>query len=476
MNTFVNAVDNQTTLTENGMVTFVNTSNALTDLFFDIGASRGKNIIPKFAAALSENQELAIRIALWARDVRGGAGERKLFRDIISYLAITPSVNKNTVYAVLKKAVELGRWDDILVVFEYETMKEYRDVVIMMIDRALMTEQNALCAKWMPRKGPVAIALREGMGLTPKQYRKVLVNLTKVVETQMCAKDWNGINFNHVPSLAMARYKKAFKKNSTEFTKWTEKLASGDESVKVNAGAVYPYDVIKNWYSWGKSEKAVANAQWDALPNYIGDNNVLPVVDVSGSMTCPAGGYNSKSVTTCIDVSLSLGLYCSDKNTGPFKDMFMTFSAKPELLKVKGDIASKLQQMNNYSYSWGMNTDVNAAMRKILDVAKKGNVKQDDMPKVLLIMSDMQFDQCADFTAHEMIKNEYEKAGYQMPVVVFWNLNASGNSPVKFHTSGAALISGFSPSIMKSVLSCDLSAMTPYGVMMNTIMNDKYSY
>jgi len=476
MNTFVEAAKNQTTVTANGMKTFVNSSNALTDLFFDIGASRGKNIIPKFSAAMTQDQELAIRIALWARDVRGGAGERKLFRDILSYLAVSPSVNKDVIVSLLNKAVQLGRWDDILVVFEYETMKDYRPVVILMIDHALMVNQDALCAKWMPRKGPVAIALREGMGLSPKQYRKVLVNLTKVVETQMCAKDWNGINFNHVPSLAMARYKKAFNKNSTEYKEWAAKLASGDKSVKVNAGAVYPYDVIKGWSAYGmtKAQVSVINAQWDALPDYINDANILPLVDVSGSMTCKAGGSDSKSVTTCLDVSLSLGLYCASKNKGAFKDMMLTFSAKPELLTLRGNVVQKLEQMSRSS--WGMNTDVTAALTKILDVAVKGNVKQEDMPSMLLIMSDMQFDACANYSAHEMINKKYKDAGYNTPVVVFWNLNASGNSPVKFDKSGTALVSGFSPSIMKSVLSVNLDDITPYGIMMKTIMDERYSF
>jgi len=468
MNTFANAVINQEARTENGMKTRASTASACVDLFFKIGAMRGQDPIPAFTAAFVEDAEIATRIALWARDVREGAGEREIFRKIMKH-----TVNRH----LIDKTPELGRWDDLLVFLEDGVDADIQEYIIRKIATALI-DGNGLCAKWMPRKGPVAVKLRAALQLSPKQYRKLLVNRTKVVETQMCAKDWDGINFSHVPSLAASRYKKAFNRNTPKYKEWAEKLVKGDKTVKVNAGAVYPYDVLKGVSNYllglpslDNTELDVVVAQWEALPNYIGEANVLPLVDVSGSMVTAIGG----SKTTAMDVAVSLGLYCADKNKGKFKDTFLTFSESPQLLNLKGDILQKVQQM--VTSKWGMNTNLHAAFNKILDVALKGKVPQEEMPQTLLIMSDMQFDACVkqDDSAIEMIRNKYEEAGYQMPNVVFWNLNARDNVPVKFNERGVALVSGFSPSILKAVLSGDMENLTPVGVMMKTLMVDRYA-
>ena len=239
MSTFVNAVKNQEARTENGMKARKDTKNALVDLFYKIGASRGKNIIPDFSAALVENPELAVRIALWARDARGGAGEREIFRQILKYLETS---NPEIVEKVIPKVPELGRWDDLLNFDSTEFKFKAYDAI-----GTALRNQNGLCAKWMPRKGQLAAELRTALGMSPKQYRKTLVNLTKVVESKMCAKDWDGINFSHVPSVASARYKKAFWRNAAEaYGSYVASLVKGDDpKVKVNAGAVYPYDVLK---------------------------------------------------------------------------------------------------------------------------------------------------------------------------------------------------------------------------------------
>ena len=283
MNTFVQAVVNQEARTTNGMKARKSTSKASVDLFYNIGASRGKNIVPAFTAAYVEDKDLALRIALWARDARGGAGERELFRSILKHLEKT---DKASASALLAKVPELGRWDDIFVF----TDKDLKAQAYTMLGDALRA-RNGLAAKWTPRKGEVAREIREFFGMTPKQYRKSLVALTNVVETQMCAKDWDSINFSHVPSVASARYKKAFNRNTTKFAEYVAALVKGeDPSVKVNAGAVYPYDVLKGVNSfgnnYGKTELDHIVAQWNALPNFVGDANILPIVDVSGSMGC----------------------------------------------------------------------------------------------------------------------------------------------------------------------------------------------
>lgn len=334
---------------------------------------------------------------------------------------------------------------------------------------------GALCAKWQHRKGTIAIQLRNYLGMTPKQYRKTLVNLTKVVESQMCANDWDNINFSHVPSIASARYKKAFMRHTENYVKWTQALASGDKSVKVNASAIYPYDVISGYININsKAEVDHIVAQWNALPNWVGDASILPLVDVSGSMLCPAGGDVTKSNVSCLDVAVSLGLYLADKNKGKFKDTFLTFTSTPELLHLKGNIVEKMQQMK--TSRWGMTTNLHSAFDKILSTAVKGNVPANEMPNILLILSDMQFNACIehDDSAIEMIKRKYEDHGYEMPNVVFWNINAYDNVPVKFDKKGTALVSGFSPSIVKSILAADLEKFTPECIMLETIMNSRY--
>jgi hypothetical protein len=467
MNAFVNAVANQEARTTNGMRARKSTAKATVDLFYKIGASRGKNIVGDFTAAYVENADLALRIAQWARDVRGGAGERQLFRDILVHLE---KRDPDAALALLKKVPEVGRWDDIFV-FSTPALKS---AAYTMLGDALRAG-NGLAAKWTPRKGKIAAEIRAFFGMSPKQYRKSLVALTKVVESQMCANDWDNINFSHVPSVAARNYKKAFNRHTPAFAEYVAKLIKGDKTVKVNADAIFPHEVLKGiahaYKSFDKTERDHVKAQWAALPNYVGDASILPIVDVSGSMTCPVGGGGA---TRCIDVAVGLGLYLADKNKGVFKDTFLTFSSKPELVTLKGDILQKLDQM--VASHWEMGTNLHAAMNKILDVAVKGNVPDSDMPKMLLILSDMQFNACVrhDDSAMQMIERKFADAGYTVPQIVFWNLNSHSNVPVAADKTGAALVSGFSPSIMKALLSADLDQFTPEGIMLKTVMVDRY--
>ena len=462
MNAFVEAVKSVPveTRTDNGMKTFDSSKSDLVDLFFAIGASRGKDLSTQFARALAQDETLALRLLMWARDVRGGAGEREVVRKILLNLEKT---NPKALARLIPHLAEFGRWDDLLIF----TTKEAKATAFTLIGDALRA-RNGLAAKWMPRQGTLAAEIRTFFGMSPKFYRKSLVTLSKTVEQNMCAKDWDGINYSHVPSLAAARYQKAFAKNDpVGYAEYKAKLVSGD--AKVNASAVYPYDVIKSNKFGG--DAAVMQAQWDALPNYIGDALVLPMCDVSGSMSCPVGGNAN---LTCMDVCVSLGLYLADKNTGPFKDMFLTFSAKSKIEILKGNLTSKLAQLQRAD--WDMNTNLNAAFEEVLRVAKAGKVDAKDMPKYVLIMSDMQFDQCArhDDSAMQMIERKYTEAGYTVPNIVFWNLNSkAGNVPVKHDKKGVALVSGFSPAIMQSILSAE--SLDPVNVMLATINSPRYA-
>ena len=468
--TFANAVKshlNATVVarTDNGMKAHAATGNAVLDLFTNIGAARGKDISAMARAALAENVDLTLRTLLHARDIRGGMGERQTFRDL---LALLESIDPSLAAKLMVKIPELGRWDDL---FTYTG--ENRVAALNMIKQALIIDQNGLAAKWMPRKGAVAVELTKFLGLTPKAYRKLIVGLTQVVESQMCAKNWNEINFSHVPSVASARYQKAFGRNAKDsYAAYLVELqkpeAERTVKVKINAGAVFPYDVVK---SVSTGNAAVANEQWKALPNYIGDAKIFPMIDVSGSM----GYYSGCKHMQPIDFAVSLGLYVSEKGTSPFKDMFVTFDSHPKIVQVAGTLSERLLQVAKAS--WGGSTNLAAAFDLILNIALRGAVNEADMPEVLVIFSDMQFDPYHGFdaTARQMITDKYNRAGYNLPRVVFWNLRSdAGNTPVKFSDAGVAMVSGNSPATIKAVLSNELDNFTPYNVMLKTLMNSRY--
>jgi hypothetical protein len=461
----VDALRQHDTVTENGMLTNSTSLNACTDLFFTIGAMRGQDkerLLQNFSKAYAEDPTRAMKILFWARDVRGGAGERQIFRDILKYLA---EHNTNSVLNNIKEIPVYGRWDDVLELLD----TKLEEVALLMVSSAIYREES-LCAKWMPRKGTVANKIRKYLGFSPKQYRKTLVNLTNVVETKMCANDWTNIEYGKLPSVASARYQKAFSRNDVVgYNAYIESLEKGE--AKINAGAVYPYDVTKT-LNYGIVE--VANAQWTALPNYMEGSNdmILPVVDVSGSMDTAAGTNNN---VTCMDVSVSLGLYISERNKGPFKDAFITFSERPELQVLKGNLSQRYEQLVNSE--WGMNTDLNKVFDLILNHATKFSVAQKDMPTKILILSDMEFDVAIkgdkSLTAIEMIRERYAAANYEMPQIVFWNIQSRGkNVPVRFNEDGTALVSGFSPAIMKALINGKIES--PVQIMDTVILGERY--
>ena len=343
---------------------------------------------------------------------------------------------------------------------------------------------SSLLAKWMPRpnignreRRAQASVLRKFLGLTPKEYRKMLVELSNTVEQLMCAKNWSAIEYSKLPSKAMSDYMKAFSKNDlARFQAYLTSLEKGE--TKINAGALFPYDVTKNMKHG--SDRG-ADAQWKALPNYMLNNNerLLPVVDTSGSMGC-AAGQNGTTVT-CLDVAISLGLYISEKNVGPFKDAFVTFSSAPALQILSGSLSQRYNQLARSD--WGMNTNLEAVFKLILNKAKASKVAEAEMPTMVLILSDMQFDVATrngwggssswNPTAQQMIEQEYAAAGYAMPKVVYWNLNSRNtDSPVHFDKQGSALVSGFSPSLLKNLLAG--KDLTPLSMMYEVVNSSRY--
>ena len=470
--------------TKNGMKAWATSNSKVLDLFGNVGSSRGNDVSALFWAAYTENEDLTLRLLQWLRDVRGGAGERQQFRNLLGAL---DSSHPNVSEKLMHKIPLLGRWDDL---FAYTNPVNRRAALEMFADAIRAEDQ--LAAKWAPReksaRSQEAYELRKVMGLSRKSYRKMLVRNTNVVESLMCSRNWNDINFSHVPSVAASRYQKAFGKNAGEkYAAYLNELqkptAERDPKVKINAGAVYPYDVLKSVL---KGNAAVADEQWKALPNYIGDAKILPMVDVSGSMGSLGfnnngfGSFGSRSSISPIDISVSLGIYCAEKNTGPFSDTFLTFSGRPELTVLKGTLSDRVRQLSRAN--WGMNTNLEAAFQSVLDLAVRHDVSAEDMPDMILILSDMQFDSAIGYrknlTALEMIRAKYESAGYKMPAIVFWNLSMYGseNTPVKVDDRGVVLVSGFNPNLMETVLEGNFEDYTPYNMMCRVLMKERYDY
>lgn len=293
----------------------------------------------------------------------------------------------------------------------------------------------------------------------------------------MCAKEWSKIDYSKLPSKAMSDLMKAFSKNDLErFQSYLTSVEKGE--AKINAGAVYPYDVVKN-LKQGNTKGA--NVQWDALPNYMetSEERILPVVDVSGSMETPAG---QNATVTCMDVAISLGLYISERNVGPFKDAFITFSESPKLQVLGGTLSERYNQLARAD--WGMSTNLESVFKVILSKAIASKVAEQEMPTMVLILSDMEFNSATNSyrstsawnpTAQEMIRKMYEEAGYKMPSIVYWNIQSRGdnNKPVQFDTNGTALVSGFSPALLTNLLGG--KDMTPFSMMMSVIDSERYS-
>lgn len=472
MNGFVNAVVSDVTKskkdarTANGALTRSTSGKTALDLFAIIGAARKapQDAVSLFSKAYAEDKNLALRVALWARDVRGGAGEREVFRQILKNLETSDPI---TLQKLVGYVPEFGRVDDVLDTLDVNSkaFEIYAEMVYTAIKQG-----NGLAAKWCPRKTHVAVKLRSLWNMSPKEYRKFLVHNTNVVETAMCQKDWDNIDFSKLPSLAGLRYQAAFGKHSpVKYANYKNALVKGD--AKINVGTLFPHNIITNVRT-GNADVVVLAEQWKRLPDYLGENSgkVLVMSDVSGSM-----GVNIGGSVAAIDVSIALGLYTSERLKGVFKDVVLTFSSQPSFHKVTGNtIVERYRNLN--SARWDMSTDLQAAFELVLNTAVKNKVSQEDMPETIVVISDMEFNACTrDITNYGGIKSQYKAAGYNLPRFVFWNVNGrGGNNPVKFDANDTCMISGFSPAILESVLGGNLDDFTPMNVMLETVGKSRY--
>jgi hypothetical protein len=340
MNTFVNTIEDTSNVSEtlNGAKTLYSSLNPCVDLFFLIGSSRGKDITNVFDAAYDQNPDIATRILLWSRDIRGGAGERKTFRNLLLHCERT---HPEVVQKILHLIPLYGRWDDSLI---FQT-DNFKNQAYSLIEDALNHDSTKeLVAKWLPRpkKDKIANEIRKFLKLTPKAYRKLLVNTSNTVEQLICSNRLEEIEFSKVPSVASQKYGSLFAKKQTErFQSFLESVKKGES--KINASAIFPHNVVKEVFRNSTLDpltKTNIELQWKAL-SFESKKSILPMIDVSGSMITHISGS-----TTALQVAVSLGLFVSERNKNVFQDCFLTFSTIPELQKLSNEsIVDKLDQI-----------------------------------------------------------------------------------------------------------------------------------
>ncbi|MEK4136387.1 DUF2828 family protein [Bacillus sp. FSL W8-0445] len=480
LNHLVNEFNETETL--NGALAYKSTKSAVLDLFSMGGAYRNKSddeVVKLFSKAYAEDATLAMKALFYLRDITQGQGERRFFRLALRHLSV---YNKDSLVKNLHLIPLYGRWDDMWELLETPVQKE----IVKLVKEQLLADKEAdnpsLLAKWMPsenasstRTKKYARIFRKALGGTPKQYRKLLTSLREkinIVETKLTERRYEEISYDKLPSKAGMIYRDAFFRNDEKrYRAFLDSLTNGE--TKVNSGTLYPNDIVGKIlgnHHWlrprlSKQEIKLFEGQWNNLPNYMGDKSEDSIVmaDVSRSMS-----------GTPMNVAISLAMYIAERNKGAYKDHFMTFSERPELVKIQG--TNIVEKVNNISrVNWGWSTNIEKSLQTILDVAVKNNLPNDEVVKKIYIISDMQFNHCVDGASKNIFKNMEEKFnsyGYDLPNIVFWNVNAHSNTPMTMNEVGVQLVSGFSPSILTQLLSSD--GKTPYDFMLDVICGDRY--
>jgi hypothetical protein len=471
------------TYTENYATTNKSTNNNCLDFFYHAGALRSAEdtrIISIFSNAYSEDPSLALKILFFVRDIRGGLGERRVFRTCINWLAINHSsiLIKNLGYIA-----EFGRYDDLLFLFN----SSCEDSVMKLIARqlaedikAMEAEDNevSLLAKWLPSvntSNKLAVTnakkIARALKLTDSQYRKTLSRLRRyinIIENHLREINYT-FDYEKQPSKAMFKYKKAFIRNDKDrYMEFIARVQVGEADLKT--GSLYPYDIVRE--AWlrdlTKEERISLDVTWKNLTSYGNDENAIVVIDGSGSM------YNGLGTPKPIEAALSLGIYFAEHNVGKFKNHFITFSITPKLVEVKGrDIVEKVRYAA--SFNEVANTNIEAVFKLILNTAVRYKLPQSEMPSKIYIISDMEFDTCtenASLSNFENAKALFTNKGYTLPNIVFWNVQSRNDQvPVTLHETGVALVSGASPKIFDMVKSSEID---PMKLMLEIANNDRY--
>lgn len=462
--------------TENGAIAYDRLNGSLVTLFAQIGALRPRNekeIEDKFASAFNEDRLLATKMLFYAGNIRGGLGERRTFRICLHWLAINhPTIVKKNIQNIAL----FNRFDSLFALVGTSCEKDMWSYVQKILVNDLQNMRDgkpcSLLAKWMPTETASSKKTRilarkviSAFKITERQYRQILSSLRKyikVVERKMSNNEWDDINYPTVPSYAMSRYSQAFLKHDNErYSKYIEDLNNG--KTKVNASTLYPYDLVRNYMGWSSQNNLVAEQQWKALPNYIsGENNIIVMADVSGSMSGRP-----------METSIGLAIYFAERNKGDYQNCYMTFTDRPHFIKINPNdtLREKVAQVKHTDI--GYNTNLEAAFNYILSNATYNNVSNEDMPKALVVISDMEIDKYMrgrGLGFVDTMKNKYAQFGYELPKLIFWNVEAR-NDTFLSQSEDVINISGQSASIFKTFIGA-LNGKTGWDIMIETL-NDK---
>jgi hypothetical protein len=483
------------TVTENGAFTYLTTESDCLDLFATIGALRREpeaEVLARFNRAWAEDRDTALRTLFYARDIRGGLGERTVFRTILRDIAFDRA---NSVVKNLWAVKEFGRFDDLLCLLDTPAKAAVVDFIKKQLSEdtaaLLNNEPVSLLGKWLPSvNAQNADTIRYGkmlakaLGMNQAEYRKTLSALRAkiaIIENNLREKDYS-FDYTKQPSQAMHKYRRAFLRNDGDRYKAFLSSVERGEAV-LNTSTLLPYEIIRpiinncRVQTLSADERRVMDVTWKSQADFTGGENALVVVDGSGSMYSNYN-YNDHGKTNGplpINVALSLGIYFAERNTGTFANHFITFSENPRLVEIKGnDIFDKVKY--TASFNEVANTNIAAVFDLILRTAVKNKVPQRDLPKTVYIISDMEFDSCADgvdITNFERAKKNFAARGYTLPDLVFWNV-ASRNTgqPVTMNEKGVALVSGASPRVFSMLTS---GILTPYLLMQETLADQRYA-
>lgn len=465
-------------ITENGALGYATSGKALVDFNFKVASFRNmcdEDIIIDFKNIWYENKELALKYLFFARDIREGLGERRLFKVCIKEVV---DELDNRVFEWIK---EFGRLDDIFVFDNTKLEDDLYNFIKNQLTQDTINYQNkqpiSLLAKWLPSINTSSKHTRElakkvcsKLGFNYKQYRKMLSTLRaylKVTEIYCCANEWKQIDYSQVPSCANLKYKEAFLKHDKDRReKYLESLQKGE--TKINSSVVFPHNIIEK-YDISK-EDITLEEMWKALPNYVeGETNTIVVRDGSGSMTCTSNGTKPLTIAT------ALSIYFGQRCKGQFKDKFITFSERPKLVDFSNytSLRDIIRLCNRYAEC--ANTNIEATFHLILKTAIENNLKQEEIPN-LLIISDMEFDNATYGNVNKKlfdnISEIFESYGYKLPKLSFWNVASRTNTiPVMQNELGVNLVSGFSPAICKLVLS---ESTDPYKALVQELTKERY--
>ena len=478
------------TYTENGAVTNRSTGSELLDLFATVGALRREDeqeITDRFLRAWTEDRVLALKLLFYARDIRGGLGERRVFRIVLRWLAAhePKSLVKN-----LPLIAEYGRWDDVVILLD----SPVKTAAVSVIKEQLAKDRNAmeaedvsvsLLGKWLPSINAhnadtvrLGRMLAKELGMTEREYRKTLTALReriRILENNLREMDYS-FDYAKQTSKAMFKYRKAFARNDGErYTEYLQRVQKGEATL--HTGTLLPYELVDPYLGGnGRSflqpispeEAQTLNTTWAALEDFATDENALAIVDTSGSMYW---GSDPKPAS----VALSLGLYFAERAKGPYRNHFIEFSARPELIELKGEsFVEKLRYIA--SFNQVANTNLTAVFDLILSAAVRNKLPQEELPKKLYIISDMEFDACvhnASETVFENARKQYAKHGYALPQIVFWNVQSRNRQqPVTMNDRGVALVSGCSPRIFSMAME---GVLDPYAFMLSVLTAERYA-